>query len=140
LAHQRLVDGIVAGLSAATGRRILACHHRKPWRHHRWRYPKQPRDAAFDATISELIALDMRPVAEDELVLSVEEKPSLQPRPRLSPTRPAPPGNMPSRSEHEYTRSGALNVLAAFDTRAGTVFGHCSPRKRQQQFITFVEQ
>jgi transposase len=143
LAHQLIAEGIVEGISAATVRRILACHHIKPWRHHLWLYPKRPRDAAFYATyatISELIDLYTRPLPEDEIVLSVDEKTSLQPRPRLSPTRPAPPGNIPRRYEHEYKRSGALNLLAAFDTRSGTVFGYGSPRKRQQEFITLLEQ
>jgi transposase len=140
LAHQLIAAGIVEGISAATVRRMLACHHLKPWRHHLWLYPKRPWDAAFYATISELIDLYTRPLPADEIVLSVDEKTSLQPRPRLSPTRPAQPGNMPSRYEHEYKRSGALNLFAAFDTRSGTVFGYCSPRKRQQEFITFLEQ
>ena len=70
----------------------------------------------------------------------MDEKTSLQPRPRLAPTRPAQPGNIPSRYEHEYKRSRALNLFAAFDTRSGTVFGRCYPRKRQQEFITFLEQ
>jgi transposase len=33
-----------------------------------------------------------------------------------------------------------LNLFAAFDTRSGIVFGPCYPRKRQQEFITFLEQ
>jgi hypothetical protein len=140
LAHQLIAEGIVKDISAATVRRILADHHLKPWRHHLWLYPKRPRDAAFYATISELIDLYTRLLPEDEIVLSVDEKTSLQPRPRVSPTRPAQPGNIPSRYEHEYKRSGALNLFAAFDTRSGTVFGHCYPRKRQQAFITFLEQ
>jgi transposase len=140
LARQLIAEGIVSGISAATVRRILVCHHLKPWRHHLWLYPKKPRDEAFYATISELIDLYTRPLHDDEIVLSVDEKTSLQPRPRLSPTRPAQLGNIPSRYEHEYTRSGALNLFAAFDTRSGTVFGQCYPRKRQQEFITFLEQ
>jgi transposase len=32
-----------------------------------------------------------------------------------------------------------LNLFAAFDTRSGTVYGQCYPRKRQQEFITFLE-
>ena len=140
LAHQLIAEGIVEDISAATVRRILAYHHLKPWRHHLWLYPKKPRDAAFYATISELIDLYTRPLPDDEMVLSVDEKTSLQPRPRLHPTQPAQPGNMPNRYEHEYKRRGALNLFAAFDTRSGTVFGQCYPRKRQQEFITFLEQ
>jgi transposase len=140
LARQLMAEGIVAGISAATVRRILVCHHLKPWRHHLWLYPKKPRDEAFYTIISELIDLYTRPLPDDEIVLSVDEKTSLQPRPRLSPTRPAQLENIPNRYEHEYQRRGALNLLAAFDTRSGTVFGQCYPRKRQQEFITFLEQ
>lgn len=140
LAHQLIAEGIVEDISAATVRRILADHHLKPWRHHLWLYPKHPRDAAFYTTISELINLYTRPLRDDEMVLSVDEKTSLQPRPRLSATRPAQPGNMPNRYEHEYKRSGALNLFAAFDTRSGTVYGQCYLRKRQEEFITFLAQ
>jgi hypothetical protein len=45
LARQLTVEGIVVDISAATVRRILSSHKLKPWRHHRWLYPKQPRDA-----------------------------------------------------------------------------------------------
>jgi hypothetical protein len=121
LAHQLIAEGIVEDISAATVRRILADHHLKPWRHHLWLYPKHPRDSAFSTTISELIDHYTRPLRADEMVLSVDEKTSVQPRPRLSSTRPAQPGNMPNRYEHEYKRSGALNLCAAFDTRSGTV-------------------
>jgi transposase len=140
LARQLIAEGIVEGISAATVRWILAYHHLKPWRHHLWLYPKQPRDAAFYATISELIELYTRPLLDDEMILSVDEKTSLQPRPRLSPTRPAQPLHIPNRHEHEYKRGGALNLFAAFDTRSGKVFGQCYPRKRQQEFMTFLEQ
>ncbi len=43
----------------------------------------------------------------------------LQPRPRLAPTRPAQPGNVPNHVDHHYRRDGALNLFAAFDTRTG---------------------
>lgn len=140
LARQLIAEGIVEAISAATVRRILACHQLKPWHHHLWLYPKRPRDLAFYATVAELIDLYTRPMRDDERVLSMDEKTSLQPRPRLHPTQPAQPGNLPNRHEHEYKRSGALTLFAAFDTRSGQVFGQCYPRKRQQEFITFLEQ
>jgi transposase len=140
LARQLIAEVIVEEISGATVRRILAAHQLKPWRHHLWLYPKQPRDAAFYATIAELIDLYTRPLREDEMVLSVDEKTSLQPRPRPAPTRPAQPGNLPHRHEHEYTRAGALNLFAAFDTCSGRVYGKCYERKRQQEFIAFLEE
>jgi transposase len=139
LARQLIADGLVADISTATIRRILAAHQLKPWRHHLWLYPKHPRDAAFYATVSAVIDLYMRPLCDDEIVLSLDEKTSLQPRPRLAPTRPAQLQNLPNRYEHEYKRAGALNLFAAFDTRSGQVYGQCYERKRQQECIAFLE-
>ena len=139
LAHQLIAEGIVEDMSAATVRRILTAHQLQPWRHHAWLHPKQPRDATFYTVIAELIDLYTRPLGADEMVLSVDEKTSLQPRPRSSPTLPAQPHNLPNRYEHAYTRAGALNLLAAFDTRAGQVYGQCYTRKRQPEFIALLE-
>ena len=138
LARQLIATGIVEDLSAATVRRMLAAHQLKPWRQHVWLSPQQPRDAAFYATVSDRIALYTRPLREAELVLSVDEKTSLQPRPRRAPTLPAQPQNMPNRHEHESKRAGARNLLAAFDTRSGKVYGHCSDRKRQRECMAFL--
>jgi transposase len=139
LARQLIAEAIVEDISASTVRRILAAHQLKPWHHHLWLHPKQPRDAGFYAAISELIDLYTRPLRADEIVLSLDEKTSLQPRPRPSPTLPARPHHLPNRLEHEYTRAGALNLFAAFDTRSGLVYGQCYGRKRQEEFIAFLE-
>jgi hypothetical protein len=60
LARQLIAEGNVEDISASTVRRILAAHQLKPRRHHLWLYPKHPRDAAFYATITELIDLYTR--------------------------------------------------------------------------------
>jgi len=138
LARQLERDGIVASISAATVRRILSGHQLKPWRHHLWLSPKVPRDAAFAQTVLEIVDLYTRPLGAHEMVLCVDEKTSLQPRTRKSPTRPAQPGR-PVQVEHEYERKGALNLFAAFDTRTGKVYGHTAERKRQKEFIEFLE-
>jgi transposase len=139
LARQMVDDGVVASISSDTVRRILENHHLKPWRQHLWLSPKVPRDAAFAATVQEICDLYTRPLASHEMVLCVDEKTSLQPRTRKSPTLPAQPGK-PIRVEHEYERKGALNLFAAFDTRTGKVFGRTADRKRQKEFIEFLEQ
>ena len=72
-------------------------------------------------------------------MLYVDEKTSLQPRTRLAPTRPAQP-KRPVQVEHEYKRCGALTLFAAFDTRSGHVYAAPAPRKRQVEFIAFLEQ
>jgi DDE superfamily endonuclease len=89
--------------------------------------------------VSELIALYTRPLRPDELVLSVDEKTSLQPRPRCSPTLPAQPHHLPNRVAHEFKRARALNLFAAFDTRSGKVYGPCYARQRQRECIALLE-
>jgi transposase len=138
LARQLERDGVVESISAATVRRILSSHQLKPWRHHLWLSPKAPRDAAFAQTVMEIVDLYTRPLGAHEMVLCEDEKTSLQPRKRKSPTRPAQPGR-PVQVEHEYDRDGALNLFAAFDTRTGKVYGYTAQRKRQQEFIEFLE-
>ena len=139
LARQLEGDGIVETISASTVRRILAHHKLKPWRHHMWLSPKHPRDGEFYARVQEIIDLYTRPLGPDEIVLSVDEKTSLQPRTRLHPTKPPETGNGPNRVEHEYQRKGALQLFAAFDTRTGRAYGRCYDRKRQKEFIAFLE-
>jgi len=139
LARQLIAEGIVEDISASTVWRILAAHQLKPWRHHLWLHPKHPRDAAFYATIADLIDLYTRPLRADEIVLSVDEKTSLQPRPRLSPTLPAQPHHRPNHLAHEYKRAGGLNLFAAFDSHCGKVYGHCDDRKRPREFMAFLE-
>jgi hypothetical protein len=139
LARQLLAEGIVEDISASTLRRMLAVHQLKPWRHPLWLHPKPPRDATCYATIMELIDLYTRPLRDAALGLSGDEKTSRQPRPRLAPTLPAQPQNIPHRHEPAYKRAGALNCFAAFDTRCGQVYGHGDERKRQQACMAVLE-
>src|SRR3954449_1282220 len=139
MARQLADEGVVSSISPDTVRRILEHHHLKPWRHHLWLSPKVPRDEAFAAAVQEISDLYTRPLGADEIVLCADEKTSLQPRPRKSPTLAAQP-KRPVRVEHEYGRAGALNLFAAFDTRSGKVYGRTAERKRQVEFIAFLEQ
>lgn len=139
LARQLVHDGVVEAISPQTVQRILAHHKLKPWRHHLWLSPRVPRDAAFATQVQEIVALYTRPLEVWERVLCVDEKTSLQPRTRTASTLAAQPGH-PVRVEHEYTRKGALNLCAGFDTRTGTVYATTAERKRQVEFIAFLEQ
>jgi transposase len=139
IAQQLAAEGVVASISTSTVQRILASHKLKPWRTHMWLSPKHPRDAEFYTRVREVIDLYTRPLCAHEVVLSVDEKTSLQPRPRSHATRPAQPGGTPNQVEHEYKRCGALQLFAAFDTRSGKVYGKSFDRKRQVEFIAFLE-
>ncbi|MBV9860254.1 MAG: IS630 family transposase [Alphaproteobacteria bacterium] len=138
LADQLVRDGVVESISPDTVRRILENHHLKPWRHHLWLSPTVPRDADFAARVQEVGDLYTRDLGAHEVVLCVDEKTNLQPRPRKTPTKAAAPGR-PVLLEHEYGRCGALNLFAAFNTRNGKVYGMTAERKRQEEFIAFLE-
>ena len=139
IAHQLLLEGHVPSISVESVRRILASHRLKPWRKRMWLSPRVPRDAAFAEAVRLIAHLYTRSLASDERVICADEHTSLQPRPRLAPTRAALPGQ-PVQVEHGYRRCGALNLLAALDTRSGKVWDVIAPRKRQVEFIALLEQ
>lgn len=102
--------------------RILAENPVKPWRYRSW---ITPRDPQFEEKASVILDLYQgfyqgEPLGPRDRVLSVDAKPSIQARGRLSPVVPAGPGQV-MRVEHEYKRNGALALLACYDVREGTV-------------------
>lgn len=117
---------------------MLLANRLRPWRYHMWMSSKVPRDAVFASAVLEIADLYTRELAPDEMVVCVDEKTSLQPRPRLAATRPTRPGRV-TQVEHEYKRDGALNLIAGFDTRTGRVYAATTRRKRQDEFIGFLE-
>jgi hypothetical protein len=139
LARALIRDGMVDTISASSVQRILASEKLKPWRVHHWLSSKVPRDDRFRETVRNICDLYTRKLGSHERVLSLDEKTSLQPRTRTSPTRPARAGNRPVWVEHEYVRKGALNLFAAFDTRSGHVLGLLRRRKRQVEFIELLD-
>ena len=138
IARQLTLDGLVESIGRESVRQILAANKLKPWRFKMWLSSRVPRDEAFAAQVRALCDLYVRCLAPDELVLCIDEKTSLQPRPRTAPTRPTGPCQ-PTKVEHEYRRNGALNLIAAFDTRTGKVYGVTVTRKRQVEFIGLLE-
>jgi hypothetical protein len=138
LARQLVRDEVVASISPQTVQRLLASHRLKPWRSHVWLHPRTPRDATFAAQVRAVADLLTRLLDEREVMLSLDEMTSLQPRPRRVSTRPAQPGR-PVQVEHEYRRAGATQLFAAFDTRSGRVYGVTTRRKRQVEYLTLLE-
>lgn len=138
IARQLALDGLVESIGRETVRQILSDNKLKPWRFKMWLSLRVPRDEAFAVQLRALCDLYVRPLASNEVVLSLDEKTSLQPRPRTAPTRPTRP-SQPTKVEHEYRRNGALNLIAAFDTRTGKVYGITAARKRQAEFIMLLE-
>ena len=139
LAQQLVRDAVVGRISVETVRQILLSRKLRPWRHHMWLSTEVPRDDAFAEKVREISDLYTRVLGPDEVVLSVDEQTNLQPRPRSHETMPAQEGNRPNQVEQHYKRCGALNVLAALDTRTGHVYATLQEKKRQVEFIVLLE-
>lgn len=138
ICRQLVADGTVTSIGRESVRTTLASHRLKPWRQHAWLSSKVPRDDDDRKKVEAICDLDTRELRPDEMVLCLDEMTSLQPRPRKTGTKPACP-DRPVQVEHEYSRCGALNLFAAFDTRTGHVWGTTARRKRQVELIELLE-
>lgn len=138
LARALVLQGLVDSISPQTVQRMLAEQRLRPWRVHHGLAPRGPRDQAFADRVTALCQLYTQPLSAQQRVLCLDEKTSIQPRPRTAPTKPARPGAA-VRVEAEYKRCGATNLLGALDTRTGQVLAVCRRRKRQQEFLDLLE-
>ena len=75
---------------------------------------------------------------ERALVLSVDEKTSVQAKERRHPDRPPAPGR-PRRREFEYVRHGTASLVAAMDVHSGTVLARPIERNNSATFCAFLE-
>ena len=117
LAAEAARRGVVTSVSASTVRRWLAADALKPWQHRSWIFPRDPHFAVKAARVLDLYAriFDNEPLGDDDYLLSADEKPGVQARCRIHPSRPPRPGRQPMRVESEYRRHGTLAYLAAYD-------------------------
>ena len=74
-----------------------------------------------------------------DVVLSSDEKTSIQARRRRHEECPPGPGRA-RRVEHTYDRMGALQYLAAWDVRRGTVLGRCEAKTGIAPFGRLIDQ
>ena len=100
--------GLVATIGDTTIWRWLHEDAIRPWQHRCWIFPRDPDFAVKAGRILDLYerVWEGKPLADDEFVLSTDEKTSIQARIRRHPTLPPQPG-IPMRVEHEYARGGA---------------------------------
>src|SRR5579859_3152526 len=113
----------------------------RPWRHHCWIFPRDPRFLELAGPVLDLYACRWQgqPLWVDEYVLSADEKTSIQARRRLQPTLPPGPYQA-ARVEHEYERQGAIQYLAAWDVHRARVFGRCERKTGKAAFCRLVDQ
>ena len=91
---------------------ILRAHGLKP---HLVRTYKVSRDPAFAAKVTDVVGLYLHP-PEHAIVLSVDEKTSIQALERTQPPLPLRTGRA-VRHTHDYRRHGVLDLFAALGDR-----------------------
>lgn len=122
------------GLSPATIQRIWKQHHLQPHRVESFKFSTDPQ---FVAKVRDIVGLYMNP-PDRAIILSVDEKSQIQALDRTQPILPLRPG-LPERQTHDYERHGTTTLFAALDVAVGKIIGHCQPRHRHQEFISFLE-
>lgn len=132
--------GLVASISGTTIWRWLTADAIKPWRYRSWIFPRDPAFAERAACVLDLYAGIWKdePLSPDDLVISADEKTSIQARRRCHDTTMPQPGAA-GRVEHEYVRCGAWAYFAAWDVRRAKLFGRCEAHTGKEPFDRLVK-
>ncbi len=141
LADQAIARGLVAAISPSTVRRWLAADAIKPWQHRSWIFPRDP---CFEDKAARVLDLydrhwQGRQLAQDEYVISADEKSQLQALRRRHRGLPPGPGRT-RRVEFEYTRGGTMAYFAAYDVHRAHVHGRIAPKTGIAPFEDLVAQ
>lgn len=140
LRREAMASGIVAKISGTTLWRWLGQDALRPWRHRTWIFPRDPDFARKAGNVLDLYQRRWRGAAlgPRDYVVCIDEKTSIQARRRKHPLPPAP--GRPIRVEYEYSRSGALAYLAAWDVHRARLFGRCERKTGIAPFERLVAQ
>lgn len=130
-------DGMAARfkVSSSTIYRLWRAHNLQPHRVTNFKFSADP---AFVEKLRDIGGLYMNPPT-NAIVLSVDEKSSVQALERTAPILPLREG-VPARQTHDYRRNGTTTLFAALDTLTGAVIERCLPRHRHEEFIEFLNE
>lgn len=141
--HRLVIERGISDASASTIVRWLREDAIRPWQYRSWIFPTDPGFAVKAGRILDLYQgrWEGELLHPGDMVVSADEKPSIQARDRIAKTLP-PKAGVPrgQRVEHTYKRRGALTYLAAWDVRRGGVIGRCEPKGGIKPFGRLVEQ
>lgn len=122
-----------AGTSRMVVHRIWKRHGLQP---HRVDTFKISTDPQLAEKVRDVVGLYLDP-PDRALVLSVDEKTSIQALDRTQPGLPIKPGRCATKT-HDYKRHGTTTLYAALNVLDGKVIGHCVPRCCAKEFIKFL--
>lgn len=96
-------------------------------------------DPAFAAKAADIIGLYLNP-PQNALVISVDEKPSIQALQRATGYVQTDNGKIVRGLKSTYKRHGTLNLFAALEVATGAVHTRTTDRKRRVEFLEFMDQ
>ncbi len=120
-------------VSASLVQSVLAAEAIQP---HRVRYWKHSDDPECEPKMLAVVGLYLHP-PENAVVLSVDEKTSIQALDRTQPRLPMKPHQV-ERLSHEYKRHGTASLLAALEVHSGQIRGQAIRRNTSATFIRFL--
>jgi hypothetical protein len=138
LARATVQHGIIVSVSPSTVWRLLDQAAIKP---HRWHYWLHSPDPDFEVKMLNIVDLYLRAqelYQRGEIVLSVDEKTTIQALERRYPHQPLKAGRI-ERIEHEYIRHGTCCLTASLEVATGEIYGHLTPSRPAEVFADFVE-
>lgn len=94
-------------------------------------------DPEFAAKAAEVVGLYMAP-PENAIVISVDEKPSIQALERKQGYLKMPNGRALTGQSHDYKRHGTTTLFAALNVATGKVSGRQYRRRRRIEFLDFM--
>jgi transposase len=94
-------------------------------------------DPAFVAKAADIVGLYMMP-PDNAVVLSVDEKPSIQALERAQGYLKLPNGRAMIGQSHDYKRNGTTTLFAALNVGTGEVTGQHHKRRRRVEFLAFM--
>lgn len=120
-------------IGRSSAQRILHSHDLQP---HRVRSFKFSKDPDFVRKLRDVVGLYIKPPV-NAIVLSVDEKSSVQALDRTAPILALRPG-LPAAQTHDYVRNGTTTLFAALNTLSGKIIEQCLPRHRHTEFLQFL--
>ena len=98
---------------------------------------KVSNDPHFEEKLRDVVGLYLNP-PENALVLSADEKTSIQAIDRTQPGLPLVKGRCGTMT-HDYKRNGTTTLFAAIELGQGEVIAACMQRHRHQEWIKFLK-
>ncbi len=123
------------GMSQTKVQQILASHDLKPHKVEYW--CGKSTDPEFESKMLNVVGLYMDP-PKNALVISVDEKTSIQALDRSQPELPLRSGN-PKRLTATYKRNGTVSLIAALAVHQGEITADTMKKNNSENFLKFLK-